>query len=187
MIKKTIALLLIICMMTPITAQAAPVNRYATQTIKLLNKPNGKTLLKVKRNTKLRQTRAGNTWAFVKYKGKKYVTMKKHLHEEHLLSKEKSRYYIDYLHTKGPVHWRGRKYTYYTSRLCPIWLLPAPGIHLDKNGMWCDKWDYIVLGSSMANKANRAIIATPFGKYGRVYDTGGYSTPSWLCDVAVNW
>ena len=65
--------------------------------------------------------------------------------------------------------------------------LPVPGLHLDKEGMWCDKWDYIVLGSSVANKVERKVIATPFGKYGRVYDTGGYSTPSWLCDVATSW
>ena len=167
--------------------EASTVNRYATQKIGLRNKANGRILLKVKRNTKLILIREGNTWAVVRYKGAKYVTRKKYLHQESLNTKKGKKYYINYLRTKGPVHWRGRKYTYYTSRLCPIYKLPVPGLHLDKYGMWCDKWDYIVLGSSITNKVNRAIIATPFGKYGRVYDTGGYSTPSWLCDTAVNW
>lgn len=169
----------------PMKAQAA--TRYTTQRVVLKDKAKGKTIRKVKRNTKLNQRKEGKTWAKVKYKGKTYVCKKKYLNKESLPSKKKSRYYINYLHTKGPVHWRGRKYTYYTSRLCPIYKLPVPGLHLDKNGMWCDKWDYIVLGSSVQNKINRTVYATPFGKYGRVYDTGGYSTPPWLCDTATNW
>ena len=171
----------------PMKTDAKTINRYATKTVRLKNKANGKTLRKVKRNTRLRQIREGNTWAVVRYDGKRYVTKKKFLNAERLPSKKRSRYYINYLKTRGPVYWHDRKYTYYTSRLCPIWLLPAPGLHLDKDGIWCDKNDYIVLGSSVANKVNRTVIATPFGKYGKVYDTGGYSTPSWLCDTAVNW
>ena len=171
----------------PAKAHAETVKRYATQTIKLRDKAKGKVMLRVKRNTKLYLTREGRRWAVIKYKGDKYVTLKKYLNTERLTSHKRARYYIKYLRTRGPVYWHERKYTYYTSRRCPIWLLPVPGMHLDKNGMYCDKNDYIVLGSSVDNKVNRRIIATPFGKYGRVYDTGGYSTPSWLCDTAVNW
>ena len=169
----------------PCTAQS--LTRYATQKIALREKANGKVLLKVKRNTKLYLTREGKRWAVVRYKGDKYVTLKKYLNTERLTSRKKARYYINYLRTRGPVYWHDRKYTYFTSRLCPIHLLPVPGLHIDKNGIWCDKNDYIVLGSSVDNKVNRRIIATPFGKYGRVYDTGGWSTPGWLMDTAVNW
>ena len=179
------AVLLTAC--RPAKVHAETVKRYATQTIKLKDKAGGKTLRKVKRGTRLRLKREGRTWAVVKYKGNRYVTLKKYLNTERLTSRKRARYYIKYLRTRGPVHWRGRKYTYYTSRLCPIWLLPVPGLHLDKDGIWCDNRDYIVLGSSVTNKVNRKIIATPFGKYGKVYDTGGYSTPDWLCDTAVNW
>jgi len=179
------AILLTAC--RPVKAHAETVKRYATQTIRLKDKAGGKTLLKVKRNTRLYQTHEGRRWAVVKYKGNKYVALKKYLNAESLTTRKGKRYYINYLKTRGPVHWRGRKYTYYTSRLCPIWLLPVPGLHLDKEGMWCDSKDYIVLGSSVANKVNRAVIATPFGKYGKVYDTGGYSTPDWLCDTATSW
>ncbi len=161
--------------------------RYATQRLALRDKAKGKVMLRVKRNTRLYQTREGRRWAVVKYKGNKYVTLKKYLNTESLTTRKGKRYYINYLKTKGPVHWRGRKYTYYTSRLCPIYKLPVPGLHIDKEGMWCDNKDYIVLGSSVANKVNRTVIATPFGKYGKVYDTGGYSTPDWLCDTATSW
>lgn len=182
-----VAVLLLMASCRTSKAFAQTNKRYATQKINLRQKANGKVLKQVKRNTKLKLIKEGKRWAVVKHKGEKYVTLKKYLNDEKLPSKKRSKYYINYLRTKGPVYWHNRKYTYYTSRLCPIWLLPAPGLHLDKNGMWCDKWDYIVLGSSVTNKINRKVIATPFGKYGRVYDTGGYSTPDWLCDTAVDW
>ena len=185
--KKVIITLLMIAMVTAPFSVEANSTKYATQTINLRNKAGGKVLKKVKRNTPLQQIRAGNKWSIVKYKGKRYVTIKRYLNDEKLLSKAKSQYYIDYLRTTAPVNWRGRKYTYYTSKILPINKLPVEGLHLDKNGMWCDRWDYIVLGSSRANKASRAIIATPFGKYGKVYDTGTINTPSWLCDTATNW
>ena len=193
MIKKiTLILFFIMLCMTlmscrPSKAFAASVKRYATQTISLREKAGGKTLRKVKRNTRVYLVREGKRWAVVKYKGDRYVTLKKYLNAENLPSKKRSKEYINYLRTRGPVYWRGRKYTYYTSRLCPIYMLPVPGLHLDAEGIWCDIHDYIVIGSSVTNKVNRAVIATPFGKYGRVYDTGGYSTPSSLCDTAVCW
>ena len=161
--------------------------RWTTQTVNLLDKVKGKKVYKVKRGTRVRLIKEGKTWARVKYKGQKLSVRKKYLNPERLPSKDKARYYINYLRTVAPVNWHGRKYTYYTSRLCPIWLLPVSGLHVDKDGFWCDGKDYIVLGSSVANKANRTVYATPFGKYGKVYDTGGDSTPSWLCDTAVTW
>lgn len=190
MILFAIAIILTACRPMKVNASNAIgtlEKRYATQKIALREKAKGKVILKVKRNTGLRLIREGNTWAVVKYKGKRYATRKKYLNAERLPGKKKSQYYINYLRTKGPVYWRDRKYTYFTSRLCPIWMLPAPGLHIDKDGFWCDKWDYIVLGSSIPNKKARKVIATPFGKFGRVYDTGGWSTPAWLCDTAVTW
>lgn len=180
-------LLITAVMLLSSTANAKTLTRYTTQTVSLKDKPKGKTIYRVKRNTKLKVTLVGKNWVRVKYKGEKYSVKKRFLNPERVPGKKKARYYINYLRTKGPVYWRDRKYTYFTSRLCPIWLLPVPGLHVDKDGFWCDKWDYIVLGSSIHNKQARKVIATPFGKYGKVYDTGGYSTPDWLCDTAVDW
>ena len=170
-----------------VTSDAATVDRYTTQTVALRDKAGGKVVKKVKRNTKVAQIREGKRWAVVRHKGEKYVAPKKYLNPERIPGKKKSREYIRYLRTKGPVYWHGRKYTYYTSRICPIYKLPVPGLHLDADGIWCDKNDYIVLGSSVAYKKERKILATPFGKFGRVYDTGGYSTPPTLCDTATSW
>lgn len=187
--KKLIRGLLIITaiMLLSATADAKTLTRYTTQTVTLRDSRTGDAVQKVKSNTKVKQVKGGKKFVTVKYKGERYKVRKIYLNAEKLPSKKKSRYYINYIKTKAPVKWHGRKYTYYTSRLCPIWLLPVKGLHLDKNGFWCDENDYIVLGSSRVNKANRTVFATPFGKYGKVYDTGSVSTPSWLCDTAVNW
>lgn len=174
-------IILLAIILTPIKAEAAGKARYITKITKLSKE------LTVKAGTKVTLMKQGKKWARVKYKGGVYKLRKKYLNTEGLTSAKKARKYIRQLKRRNPVRWHGRKYTYYTSRRFPVHRLPIKGLHLDKNGMWCDKGGYIVLGSSRANRAKRKVFATPFGKYGKVYDTGGVSTPGWLCDVAVNW
>lgn len=177
-----LAILLIILLLIPcFDTEGATTKRYVTKTVKLSAE------LKVKAGTKVTLMKQGKKWARVKYKGGVYKLHKKYLNTDGLTSTKKARKCIRQLKSRNPVRWHGRKYTYYTSRRFPVWRLPVKGLHLDKNGIWCDKDGYIVLGSSRANRAKRKVFATPFGKYGKVYDTGGVSTPGWLCDVAVNW
>ena len=177
-----LAILLIILLLIPcFDTEGATTKRYVTKTVKLSVE------LTVKAGTSVTLMKQGKKWARVKYKGVVYKLRKKYLNTEGLTSAKKARKYIRQLKGRNPVRWHGRKYTYYTSRRFPVWRLPVKGLHLDKNGIWCDKDGYIVLGSSRANRAKSKVFATPFGKYGKVYDTGGVSTPWWLCDVAVNW
>ncbi len=171
-----ILLLLIPCFDT----DGATTKRYVTKTVKLSKD------LTVKAGTKVTLVKSGGKCT-VKYQGGVHKIHKKYLNTEGLPSAKKARKYIRQLKRRNPVRWHGRKYTYYTSRRFPVHRLPVKGLHLDKNGMWCDKDGYLVLGSSRANRSKRKVFATPFGKYGKVYDTGGVSTPSTLCDVAVNW
>lgn len=188
--KKTISLIvcLVLILLLPLSVEASPTYRYTTlKKTCLRTKADGKIVYRVPRNTRLKVIRTTKKWVRVKYKNRNLSVRKSSTNLEKLPSKKKSNYYINYLHTRGPVHWHGRKYTYYTSRALPIWSLPVPGLHLDKNGFFCDKNDYMVLGSSVGYKLERKVLATPFGKYGKVYDTGGYSTPSTLCDCATNW
>ena len=167
-------------------ANAKTLTRYTTRTVSLKTYSK-RTVYRVKRNTRLTQLSSGRIWSKVKYKNHILWIHTKWLHSENLPGKKQAAYNIEYLRTCGPINWRGRKYTYYTSRQFPVWRLPIEGLHLDKNGIWCDKDGYIVLGSSVANKVSRKVVATPFGKYGKVYDNGGYSTPGWLMDTAVSW
>lgn len=172
--------ILMILLFSCIDTEAATTKRYVTKTTKLSKE------LTVKAGTSVTLIKSGSKCT-VNYKGGVYKVHKKYLNTEGLTSAKKARKYIRQLKRKNPVRWHGRKYTYYTSRRFPVHRLPVKGLHLDKNGIWCDKDGYIVLGSSRANRAKRKVFATPFGKYGKVYDTGGASTPGWLCDVATNW
>lgn len=178
--KRVVSVILLLAIILMPTRAEAAGARYITKTVKLSKE------LTVKAGTKVTLIKSGSKCT-VKYQGGVYKVHKKYLNTEGLTSAKKARKYIRQLKRRNPVRWRGRKYTYYTSRRFPVHRLPIKGLHLDKNGMWCDKDGYIVLGSSRANRAKRKVFATPFGKYGKVYDTGGVSTPGWLCDVAVNW
>lgn len=87
-----------------------------------------------------------------------------------------------YFMNMGVIHWNGWKWTWYSERVLPGGGLNIPGRHADSDGYICDSNDYICLSSSSLSKGT--IVATPFGKSGKVYDTGCASD---VIDVYVNW
>ena len=82
----------------------------------------------------------------------------------------------------GVIYWNGWRWTWYSERVLPGSGLNIPGRHADSSGYICDGNDYICLSSSSLSKGT--IIATPFGRSGKVYDTGCSSD---TIDVYVNW
>ena len=176
-----IAMLIIaFCMVSPTskaTAHAKSTSkiRYTTQKVNLKNKVKGHTVYKVGRNTKVRIVKHGKKWVKVKYKKQTLVCRKK------FLSKEKSpkKYTGRYFRSAGVIWWHGRKYTWYSQRILPGYGLKIPGRHLDSQGFVCDKNNYIVLGSNTSNRGK--IVATPFGKFGKVYDAGYVGTYWYDC------
>ena len=70
----------------------------------------------------------------------------------------------------GVVYWNGWKWTWYSQRVLPGGGLRIPGRHVDNNGYVCDGNNYICLASSTLPYGN--VINTPFGKQGKIYDTG---------------
>lgn len=70
----------------------------------------------------------------------------------------------------GIIRWHGYKWTWYSQRVLPGRGLKIPGCHVDKNGYVCDRKNRIVLASSTLKKG--AVVKTPFGKKGKVYDSG---------------
>ena len=82
----------------------------------------------------------------------------------------------------GVISWNGWRWTWYSERVLPGGGLNIPGRHADSSGYICDGNDYICLSSSSLSKGT--VIATPFGKSGKVYDT---SCASDTIDVYVNW
>lgn len=82
----------------------------------------------------------------------------------------------------GLLRWGGWKWTWYSERVLPGHALVIPGRHVDEDGYICDENDYICLASS--SLARYIVVDTPFGKKGKVYDTGcAYDT----LDVYVSW
>lgn len=94
----------------------------------------------------------------------------------------KTLYSASYFMNMGVIHWNGWKWTWYSERVLPGGSLNIPGRHADSDGYICDSNDYICLSSSSLSKGT--IVATPFGKGGKVYDTGCASD---VIDVYVNW
>ena len=83
---------------------------------------------------------------------------------------------------RGVIRWNGWKWTWYSQRVLPGRGLKIPGRHVDKNGYICDKKNRIVLSSSTVKRGK--IVKTPFGKKGKVYDTG---CARGVFDVYVAW
>lgn len=86
----------------------------------------------------------------------------------------KAMYSGSYFRKAGAINWQGKKFTWYSQRVLPGYGLKIPGRHVDSQGFVCDSNDMIVLGSNTANRGK--VIATPFGKYGKVYDAGYVGT-----------
>lgn len=82
----------------------------------------------------------------------------------------------------GAIQWNGWLWTYYSERVLPGGGLDIPGRHNDDGGYICDCDDYICLSSSALPYGS--VFRTPFGKYGKVYDTG---CASHIIDVYVSW
>lgn len=82
----------------------------------------------------------------------------------------------------GVIYWGGWRWTWYSQNVLPGGGLRIPGRHVDDMGYVCDENDYICLAATSLSKG--AIVDTPFGKQGKVYDSGcAYGT----LDVYVSW
>ena len=183
--KRTILILIALTiMMTPVRADAKTLTRYATKTVALKERCNdkSKTVFKVKTHTKLTVVKEYKKWCRIQYNGKTVYTHKEYLHAK----RSPKKYTRKYFKRRGVIRWGGKKWTWYTQRQLPGRGLKIPGRHVDKNGFVCDKEDYIVLASSIGYKKQRKILPTPFGKYGKVYDTNGTWNYGWR-DVYTNW
>lgn len=71
---------------------------------------------------------------------------------------------------RGVINWGGFKYTFYSQRVLPGRGLRIPGRHVNADGYVADKDGYIVIANN--NRAKGAVVPTPFGYMGKVYDRG---------------
>lgn len=83
----------------------------------------------------------------------------------------------------GVINWNGWNWTYYLMSQFPgETSTPCPGRYVNSEGFVCDPDGYIILAS--ADLAPYAVVETPFGYMGKVYDTG---CGSGVLDVYTNW
>ena len=86
------------------------------------------------------------------------------------------------LQTMGIIYWGGYRYTYYSELVLAGEGLQIEGRHVDENGFVCDGNGYICVASGSLSWGT--IVDTPFGKQGRVYDSGCTYD---VIDVYVHW
>lgn len=104
------------------------------------------------------------------------------LQEEEIIEEAETYYSAGYFMSAGVIYWDGWRWTWYSQQVLPGGGLNIPGRHVDENGYVCDENEYICLASSSLGWGT--IVNTPFGKQGRVYDSGCDSD---VLDVYVNW
>ena len=102
--------------------------------------------------------------------------------EEEIIEETETYYSAGYFMSAGVIYWDGWRWTWYSQQVLPGGGLNIPGRHVDENGYICDENEYICLASSSLGWGT--IVNTPFGKQGKVYDSGCDSD---VLDVYVNW
>ena len=79
-------------------------------------------------------------------------------------------YYANDFQSAGVVYSDGWRWTWYSQNVLPGGGLDIPGRHVDDSGYVCDENGYICLASGSLDYGS--VVETPFGKQGRVYDSG---------------
>lgn len=187
-ISKGILILAVIAtLMTPsFDTEAKTVTRYATKTIKLQERcsDHAKTIEKLRQNDKVILLKKGKRWSKVIHAEQVGYVKTSALHAKKPVNKYKGRSFK----RVGHCRYNGCSWTWYTTRQYPDRknALGIKGKHKDKRGFICDKDGYICLASGRGNKKKHAIVPTPFGKYGKVYDTNGGYNNRWF-DVYTSW
>ena len=95
-----------------------------------------------------------------------------------------AQYSPDELQNSGVINWGGYDWTYYSELILPGDGLDIPGRYTTEDGYVCDGDGYVVLASDLSMLPRYSVVDTPFGREGKVYDTGcAYG----VLDVYVGW
>ena len=86
------------------------------------------------------------------------------------------------LYNQGRLYWGNYQYTWYSENVLPGYGLAIEGRHTDADGFVCDGDGYICVAASSLSKGT--VVDTPFGRQGKVYDSGC----DWgVIDVYTGW
>ena len=81
-------------------------------------------------------------------------------------------YSASYFKQMGVLNWGGSKWTWYSEKILPGEGLWIPGRYTDENGYVCDENGFICCAADLSYIPRYTVIETPFGKLGKIYDTG---------------
>ena len=188
MIKKLgfILCMVILFMAMSFESDAKINHRYITKKVALNEMPKKKSanLDRLMVNNRVILIKEGKKWSRIKFKSQIGYVRTNVLHQV----KSPKKYTKKSFKRRGRIKWHGCSFTWYTTKRHPDRknYLGIKGKHFDKQGFVCDKDGYICLASSISNKKKKLIVPTPFGKYGKVYDTNGKGSSNWR-DVYTNW
>ena len=111
------------------------------------------------------------SWAIVLINKKYYFVYNKLLSTKRPAAAMTKKLYSSYqLKRKGVIHYHGFRYTWYSQKVLRGRGLHIPGRHVDSHGYVCDKDNYICVASGRFHRGK--VVKTPFGKKGKVYDSG---------------
>ena len=185
---KLILLFLVIFVILALgkNANGQTVVRYATKTVELKSSPikKSETIETIPQNTKLLLLGpTENGFSKISVKNSQGYVQTKYLHKKKAVNKFPGKKFK----RRGRAKWNKCKWTWYSQRELGGKGLRIPGRHLDKKrGFVLDKDGYICLASGRKNKKKKVVVPTPFGRYGKVYDTNGGNNNKWF-DVYTNW
>lgn len=95
-----------------------------------------------------------------------------------------AQYSPDEFRHSGVISWGGYQWTYYSELILPGNGLNIPCRHTTEDGYVCDGDGYVVLAADLNMLPRYSVVDTPFGREGKVYDTGcAYG----VLDVYVGW
>ena len=160
------------------------VSAHASGTVRYLNKTiNVDSAQSIKYNTQVQLLKSGKKYSMITYAGNTYKVRAEYLSTKKAVNKWPGKKFK----RRGRGKWNKCSWTWYSQRVLPGRGLKIPGRHVDKKrGFVLDKDGYICLASGRKNKKKKVIVPTPFGRYGKVYDTNGRNNNKWF-DVYVNW
>jgi len=159
------------------SANGASTVRYLNKTIDVDNAQS------IKFNTQVQLLKSGKKQSVIEYNGQQYEVRTEYLSKKKAVNKWKGKSFKK----RGRGRWNKCSWTWYSQRVLPGRGLKIPGRHVDKKrGFVLDRDGYICLASGRKNKKKKVIVPTPFGRYGKVYDTNGRNNNKWF-DVYVNW
>lgn len=190
--KKILAMMMAMAVifLTPLTGQAATVSGtigtivkksgyevnktgYVQKGVQLRELPSSKSdpIKNLSRNTKVKYRKYNDKWYIVNVDGKYgFIKIDKISKKMAGAKTYKAKYSLSYFRRAGVIHWNGWRWTYYSEKVLPGHGLKIPGRHVDGNGFVCDENNYICLASSRLSKGT--VVDTPFGKQGKIYDSG---------------